>query len=171
MRINGDAEIARQTIDKALAAATPGGVNSIHKMQMLVAGRLYPFRVAYWVAAVLGTLALLLTVSGIYGVLSYLVEQRVREIGLRMALGATIGSVIALVLRQSLRLAALGIGIGALLAGASRLLASLLLMINTFDGAAYVGGTLIELSACIAAACFPSLRAARIDPMSTLRHD
>ncbi|MBV8818758.1 MAG: ABC transporter permease, partial [Acidobacteriaceae bacterium] len=71
MRVNSGAEPARQSIDKALAEVAPGGVDRIHKMQALAAGRVFPFRMAYWVSAVLGGLALLLTISGIYGVLSY----------------------------------------------------------------------------------------------------
>ena len=172
MRVNGDPETARQSIDRALAAAAPGAVDRIHRMQELVAGRVYPFRVAYWVSALLGTLALLLTVSGIYGVVSYLVAQRVREMGIRMALGATARSIVGMVLKQSLRLAAVGIGIGGALAlGVSRLFASALEMMSAFDATAFVAGILLVLASCLAAAFIPSLRAARIDPMTTLRHD
>ena len=116
-------------------------------MQELVAGRVYPFRMMYWLSAVLGTVGLLLTVSGIYGVLSYLVAQRVREIGIRMALGATTRSVAGLALKQSLRLAALGITIGGAMAlGASRLLASALVVIRAFDITAYGGAILLVLA-------------------------
>jgi predicted permease len=172
MRVNGDPETARQSIDRALAAAAPGAVDRIHRMQELVAGRVYPFRVTYWVSAALGILALLLTVSGIYGVISYLVAQRVREMGIRMALGATARSIVGMVLKQLLRLAAVGIGIGGALAlGASRAFASALVMMNAFDATAFLSGILLVLAACLAAAFVPSLRAARIDPMTTLRHD
>jgi ABC-type antimicrobial peptide transport system permease subunit len=113
-----------------------------------------------------------MTISGIYGVLSYLVSQRTKEIGIRMALGASVRAVTMLVLRQSLRLASIGLSIGALLAlGLSALLASQLVMMKAFDGLAYCSGTLVVLTACIAAACVPALRAARIDPIATLRLD
>jgi ABC-type antimicrobial peptide transport system permease subunit len=77
-----------------------------------------------------------------------------------------------MVLKQLLRLAAVGIGIGGALAlGASRAFASALVMMNTFDATAFLSGILLVLAACLAAAFVPSLRAARIDPMTTLRHD
>jgi ABC-type lipoprotein release transport system permease subunit len=172
LRVNGDTEAARQKIDKELTESIPSGVDSIHKMQELVAGRLYPFRMAYWISAALGILALLLTISGIYGVLSYLIEQRVRELGLQMALGATRISVVGLVLRHSLRLALIGIGVGAALAlGASKLLSAALVAIHASDAAAFGGGIAIVLLACIAASLIPSMRASRVDPLNTLRHD
>jgi len=105
-------------------------------------------------------------------VLSYLVTQRTKEIGIRVALGASTGSVTLMVLGQSLRLAALGIALGSLMAlGVSRLFAAHLVGINMFDGLAYASGVLLVISASGAAAFFPSRRAARIDPTTTLRYD
>jgi ABC-type antimicrobial peptide transport system permease subunit len=133
---------------------------------------LYPFRMAAWIGSALGGLALVLTLSGIYGVLSYLITQRTKEIGIRMALGATTGGVIRLVLRQSGRLALIGIGLGTVLAlVVSRLLASQMVLVNTFDLLAYSGGMLLVAAAALIAAYIPSRRAARIDPLTTLRYD
>ncbi len=172
LRVKGDAESARQSIDKALAEAAPGAVDGIHKMQSLAAGRVFPFRMAYWVSAVLGALALLLTISGIYGVLSYLVAQRMREIGVRMALGATRAVVMGLVVKQTLRLAGIGIAAGGLFGiGIWKMLAAALLAVRGFDVIPFAATALIVLCACLAATVFPSLRASRVHPISTLRHD
>jgi predicted permease len=172
LRIKGDAERARQEVDKSLGEAVPGAVDGIHKMQSLVAGRVFPFRMSYWVAAVLGGLGILLTISGIYGVLSYLVAQRSREIGVRVALGATPASVVGLVVKQGLWLAGIGIAVGGVLGvGAWKLLASAILAVKYFDAMPFAGGALIVLCACLLAAAFPSLRASRVQPITTLRHD
>jgi predicted permease len=172
LRANGGVEAARQIIDKTLADSVPGGVDGIHRMQSLAAGRVFPFRVAYWVSAVLGGLALLLTISGIYGVLSYLVAQRLREIGLRIALGATTVSVVGLVVRQALRLTAIGIAAGGLFGiGMWKMLASTLLAVRHFDLFPFAATALIVLAGCIAATVVPSLQASRVHPMTTLRHD
>jgi len=115
---------------------------------------------------------LLLTLSGVYGVLSYLVTQRTKEIGIRMALGATLGGITALVLRQSMRLAVIGIAVGlALAVGVSRLFATVFLSMNTYDALAYAVGVIVVLGAAVAAAWFPCRRAARINPVDTLRCD
>ena len=74
--------------------------------------QMYPLRAAAWIGAMLGAIALGLSISGLYGVLSYTLSQRTREIGIRMALGATGGAVIALVMRQSIRLAGAGAVVG-----------------------------------------------------------
>ena len=172
VRVNGDAENARRKLDESLSAASPGAVEQIHKMQEFVAGRNYPFRVAYWISAAIGAVALLLTIIGIYGVLSFLVTQRTKEIGIRVAMGATVRDVVSLVLRQSLRLAGIGIGIALALGfGMSRLFASGLQMMDTFDAVAYSVAVLLVLIACIGASFFPSLRAARVDPNTVLRHN
>ena len=152
--------------------AAPGAVQQIHKLQEFVAGRLYPFRAAYWVSGAVGVLALLLTIAGVYGVLSYLVAQRAKEIGIRIALGANVSTVVSLVIGQSLRLAAVGLPIGVLFAlGAARIFGWRVMMLQAFDPVAYVAGALVVVIACLMASSIPALRAARLDPMTTLRAD
>ncbi len=172
VRVKGDTEAARQRLDLILDSGETGAVIQIHKMQEFVAGRIYPYQAAYWVSASVGILALLLTLSGIYGVLSYVVAQRTKEIGIRMAIGANRWTLIRMILWQSLRLAAAGTLTGALLAfGTARLLAFGLVGINAYDAVSYITGVLVVLAACVCAAYFPAQRAAGIDPTVTLRYD
>ena len=115
-------------------------------------------------------LALLLAAVGIYGVLSYLVTQRTREIGIRMSLGASRGHVVSLVLKHGMRLAALGFAAGlvaALIAG--RLLAGLLHEVHPTDPGIMIVSA-VSLTAVALAACYlPARRAARVDPIVALR--
>jgi ABC-type antimicrobial peptide transport system permease subunit len=132
----------------------------------------YPFRAASFIGLAVGGLALLLTVSGVYATVSYLVTRRTKEIGVRMALGATTGAVTALMLIQSVRVAGAGIGFGVALAvGVSRLLASRMVFMRAFDLPALAGGVLVVAAAAIAAGYIPSRRAARVDPITSLRCD
>ena len=108
-------------------------------MKILTAQR-WPYRIAYWISSAIGLRTLLLTLSGIYGVMSYLVTQRTKEIGIRVALGASTRSVAGLVLSQSLKLTSIGAAVGAMTAlGVSNVLASELemLMFDKFDGMAH----------------------------------
>jgi ABC-type antimicrobial peptide transport system permease subunit len=147
-------------------------VSFIVPMDEAVAVQIYPFRASSWVGSALGGLALALSLSGIYGVLSYLVSQRTKEIGIRMALGASTSSVVRIVLSQSMRLAVVGIVLGSTLAlGVSRLFASELQNVDTFDGLAYIGSIAVALVAALAAAYLPSRRAANVDPITALRCD
>jgi predicted permease len=116
--------------------------------------------------------ALLLGAIGIYGVISYMVSLRTREIGVRMALGARSSEVSRMVMRQGLSLAVIGVGIG--LAGAlalSRLISSLLFGIAPHDPVTLGGVTLTLLGVAALASWLPAMRAARIDPTEALRAD
>ncbi len=140
-RVMGDASQARQRIDVEASSA-------------------------------IGAIALLLTLISIYGVLSYVVAQRTKEIGVRMALGASVRSVVGQVVRQSCRYAVVGIVPGTVLAlGVSKLFASVLWIVDTFDPAGYAFGAGVVLIACLAAAWAPARRAARVDPMVALRYE
>jgi predicted permease len=172
LRVRGEPERALREIDADLDRITPGAVDGIHGLEEMIAGTLYPFKAAFWVSSAIGVIALLLTLTGIYGVLSYVVTQRSREIGIRLALGASSRAVLGLVLGQSFRLAVIGLAAGSVLAlGMSRLVASQLEFIDTFDALAYAGGAAIVLAACLGAALVPSRRAAHIDPVASLRQD
>ena len=120
----------------------------------------------------LGALAVTLAAVGVYGVISYSVAQRTREVGIRMALGAGRGDVLTLVLRQALPLigAGLGIGLAASLVLA-RLLGTLLFEVAPADPATSVAVAILLSSVALAAAAFPARRAATIDPMAALRRE
>jgi predicted permease len=172
VQVRGEVEAERDRLDTRLGELAPGAINDIHSLDQYRAVGIYAFRAASMIGAAVGGLALLLTLSGIYGVISYFVTQRTKEIGIRVALGATTRTVTALVLKQSLRLTAIGMALGtalALLAG--RLLATQMIFMRVFDAKAFAGGLLLVLFAALAAGSIPSRRAAQIDPIETLRYD
>ncbi len=117
-------------------------------------------------------LALCLAAVGIYGVVSYSVAQRTREIGVRVALGAQTGDVMRMIIRQGLTLAGLGaaIGLGGA-AGAGRLMKSLLFNVSAVDPAIFTLLPLSLLAVALAACWIPARRAAKVDPMVALRCD
>ena len=172
VHVRGEVETERQRLDTRLAALAPGAINDIHSLDQYRAVGIYAFRVASMIGMAVGGLALFLTLSGIYGVVSFFVTQRTKEIGIRVALGATTLMVTTLVLRQALRLASIGISAGVLLGiGVARVLASQMIFLRVFDGAAFAAGVLLVLSTALAAGYVPSRRAAEIDPINTLRYD
>jgi predicted permease len=172
IRGKGDVASTTRRLEAALAATVPNRPAIAISLDEMFFTQMYPFWAGTWIAALLGALALLLTLSGMYGVLSYLVGQRKKEIGIRMALGATPGVVVRLVLSQSMRFAIWGVAVGLAFAfGGALLLRHLLTMINAFDVVSYGLGAAIVALASLAAAFFPSSRAARINPVETLRAD
>jgi predicted permease len=133
---------------------------------------MYPMRAASWVGALLGGVALLLSIAGLYGVLSYTLAQRTREIGIRMALGATASAVVGLVMRQSARMAVFGVGIGLVVSfSALKALSSVvqLRQVSFLDPVSFAAAVLVVAAATALAAYYPSRRATRIDPAETLR--
>lgn len=116
--------------------------------------------------------ALLLAAIGIYGVIAYSVTQRTREIGIRMALGAQRTQMLQMILRQSLTVVLIGIGIGlAASFGATRLLASLLYGVGANDFITYASVVLLLGGAALLASYIPARRAMKVDPMVALRHE
>jgi ABC-type antimicrobial peptide transport system permease subunit len=173
--VRGDSERSRRALIDRFAAIDP---NMAEVLTLRTAMRIgtYVLGIPFWLSLVLGALALLLTLSGLFSVLSYLVEQRTREIGVRMALGATSRGIALLVLSQSARPVGAGlvlgvsltVGLGAALLAtpAAEYIGS---AIRIFDPVAYAVSLLGILIACACAAVIPALRAGRIDPMAALR--
>jgi len=117
-------------------------------------------------------LAVLLETVGIYGVISYIVSQRTREIGIRVALGATRGNVLRTVLFQGAKMTALGIVIGLVLSVAvTRLLATLLFGVTATDPLTLAGVAVVLGSVSLAATYIPARRASELDPTTALRYE
>ena len=133
-------------------------------------GVLLPQRVAALVTAVLGVVGLLLAAVGLYGIVAYLVGQRTREIGVRLALGANNLDVLRMVVGEGMRPVAIGMALGLLLAlGATRLLMSFLFGVNPLDAFSFVGGAAILTTVALMASYLPARRAAGMDPVRALR--
>jgi ABC-type antimicrobial peptide transport system permease subunit len=163
---------ALRALQTALDDVGPSIADMLNPMEDVAAVQVYPFRVTFWVAGFLGGVALLMTVSGIYGVMSYVVSQRTKEIGIRVALGAGQPEIVRMILRQSARLAGYGAAGGVAVALAlAPLVANQLDAIRPYEWLPYAGGVVAVLGAALAASLAPSRRAVRIDPIVTLRCD
>jgi len=176
-RVHGDPDLARQGLLERLTQFDPN-MGMIVTMRTVARLETLFLQMAFWVSLILGALALLLTVSGLFSVLSYLVEQRTREIGVRMALGASSQKVTRLMLAQTTKPVLYGLiagaGLAATLAGlmlATEFGAMLSNIVHVTDPVAYIGSLLVIVAACLGAAWVPASRAARLDPMQTLRQD
>jgi ABC-type antimicrobial peptide transport system permease subunit len=120
--------------------------------------------------AIAALVALFLGTVGIYGVISYIVSQRTREIGVRIALGAETARVSRMVLRQGLILAAIGTGIGVVAAVAvTRLMSAFLFGVSAFDPVTFTAVAAVLVATALLASWLPARRAARIDPVEALR--
>jgi ABC-type antimicrobial peptide transport system permease subunit len=146
-------------------------VYNVATMAELVGRQTARSRFMMWLMGVFAAIALLLSVVGIYGVMSYLITQRTHEIGIRIALGAQAAEILRLIVGHGARLIAAGLVIGAAVSIAlQRLIAGLLFGVGPTDASA---GLAVALLAAVALfACYvPAWRATRIDPLSALRHE
>jgi predicted permease len=171
VRTAGDPRALTGAAREAVWALDPEvAVPGVRTLAEVVSGAVSRPRFATVVLLAFGGAALLLAVTGVYGVLSYAVARRARELAIRMALGARAGSVRRLVLASGLRLAAAGVAVGVACAAAgSRLLASLLYDVSATDPATFAAVVVLLLGAAFGASYVPALRATRADPAAALR--
>jgi ABC-type antimicrobial peptide transport system permease subunit len=133
---------------------------------------LFPSRVAAWTLGGFGVLALLLAAIGIYGVVSYSIAQRTREIGVRMALGAREKDVLRMVLGEGFLVIAIGLALGLLLAvAATRVIAGFLYGVGATDPITFVTVPLVLGLIALAASYIPARRATKVDPLTALRYE
>ena len=141
-------------------------------MQESIDPQVRPWRLGAAVFTLMGVLALIVAAVGLYSVMSYLVAQRTREIGVRLALGAQASSIVLLVLRNSVSMAAAGVAIGLAIAlWAGRFIAPLLFDPSPRDAGVMLGGAATLLAVSVLASAVPALRAKRVNPIEALRSD
>ncbi len=171
MRTPRPAASVREEIKAAVRALDPGiPVDEIQPFANLLTQSISLQQLVMGLVGVFAALALLLAGLGIYGVISYTVSQRTGEIGVRMALGASPGLIVGLVLREGLKLTLIGLGVGLVVSfGLTRLLASQLYEVSTTDPVIYASVALFLVTIATLACWIPARRAARIDPLVALR--
>jgi ABC-type antimicrobial peptide transport system permease subunit len=170
-RVAGDPAAATATIRRLVQEVDPQqSVFAVRPFETIITDSLANRRVIMSLIMVFAAMALLLAAIGLYGVMAYQVEQRTREIGIRMALGARAGHVARMVVLDSARMAAVGIvlGIGAAV-GLSRAMGSMLYGVTGLDPLTYGLTSVLLAGVVLVATYLPARRATRIDPMVALR--
>jgi ABC-type antimicrobial peptide transport system permease subunit len=161
------AQDARQVLIHANPLLDPMMVTSLPELIRYSAGN---YQMMAELVSALGLIGLALTVVGLYGFLAFRVTQRRREIGIRMALGATREATAWLIVRDTARMAAIGLALGVLLSiGAARVETAVLFGVRPLDAFSFAASLAILSLAVMAAALLPARRAASIEPMQALR--
>lgn len=174
LRTTGDPMAMAQTVERAIHSVAPQlplfQVQSMRQGLYTLNGLLL-FQIGASLATMMGGLGLTLAVIGLYGVISYAVSRRVHEIGLRMALGASRGSVFRMIYRQSMLIIGGGLGIGLIVAlGAARTVGSFV-VVNVWDTSTFVVVGAILALAALGSCYLPARRAMAVEPMVALRED
>lgn len=170
MRVAGDPRAYENAVRKIVATMSDAPVFSYRTFADSISMQAAQPRFEAVLVSGFAAIALLLSALGLYAVLSYVVSQRVRELGLRMAFGASRSDILQLVLRRALILACLGVGLGALTSiFATRFITDVLFNVTPLDRSVFFAVTLILMFVSLLAAVAPALRAANVDPMRTLR--
>jgi predicted permease len=174
LKTRGEPLAMAETVEKSIHSLAPQlplfQVQSMRQGLYTLNGLLL-FQIGASLATIMGGLGLTLAVIGLYGVVSYAVSRRVHEIGLRMALGASRGSVFRMIYRQSMIIVGAGLGIGLILAlGAAKTVGSFV-VVNVWDPATFVAVGAVLAFAALGSCYFPARRAMGVEPMVALRED
>jgi putative ABC transport system permease protein len=171
VRAAGDPDAVLGTVRRELQAVEPTmPLLNVNTYRTVVGTSLWAPRMGASLLSVFGLLALILAAIGLYGVMSYSVSQRTREIGIRMALGAAQQDVRGMIVRQGLWLAVGGVGAGLVAAMAlARLVTNLLFGVTGADPVTFLAVPAVLLAVAALATLIPALRASRVDPVEALR--
>jgi putative ABC transport system permease protein len=173
IRTRGEPLQVVAAVRREIRAADPNlPVFDVYTLEQVRQQGFWDFRFIGGMFTVFGLIALFLASIGVYGVLSYSVSQRTREIGVRVALGAQNGHVMRLVLRQGMILALAGIGVGLVFSfGATRAVASVLYNVSPTDAVSFVGLSITLAGIAALASYLPARRALEVDPLEALRSE
>lgn len=171
LRTSGDPAALAPAVRRVVAELAPTlPVFNLRTMRSNISAASFQQRTSALVLAVMGGMALLIAVVGLYAVLAFAIERRTHEIGIRLALGASGGGVARLVLAHALKVVGIGLGIGMVLSlVVSRLMAGILFGVSPAHPPSYLAGTLVLVAVAALACLAPARRAARLDPMAVLR--
>jgi putative ABC transport system permease protein len=173
VRTAGDPLLLAPSVTAAVRSVDPDQpVTEMHTMAKSIHDRAIGLNYIAVLMGVFGAIALVLSAVGVYGVMAYMVSEQTRDIGIRMALGAPRGSVLAAIFRRGLLVTGAGLAVGLPLAyGLARLMASLIFGVTATDPATFVGISLALLAAAALAIYLPARRAMKIDPILALRYE
>jgi putative ABC transport system permease protein len=173
VRVRAEAPGVASSIRREVAALDPNlPVQNIMTLREHVSYWLWPSEMGAGLVSAPGSLGLLLAAIGMYGVMSYAVTQRTREIGIRRALGAQARDVLGVIIGQGLRLTLVGMAIGIAAAWAlTRLVASLLYGVSVRDPLTFAGVPLVLAAVAWLDCYIPARRATKVDPLLALRHE
>jgi putative ABC transport system permease protein len=161
-----------EPVRSRMRTLNPEVATNFTTMEAMVSDSIATPRLRMMLVGLFAGLALLLAMAGMYGVMSYVTSQRISEFGVRMAMGASRGSVLALVLGRAARMAALGVTVGLVLAvAAARVVSTMLFGLKPTDAITYAAVLAAVMPIVVLAAAIPAWRAARVDPAVALRNE